>query len=72
LHNDESYYIYIGALFFTKIIKYNDFTIKYEIWDTAGQERYHSIVSSYYKRAKAAVIVFDLTRRKTFDNVKKW
>lgn len=69
---EDVYNITIGALFFTKIIKFKDYSIKYEIWDTAGQERYHSIVPSFYKRAKAAVIVFDLTSKKTFLNVKRW
>lgn len=45
---------------------------KIEIWDTAGQERYRSITSSYYKGAKGAIIIYDVTRKSTFDNVDKW
>lgn len=45
---------------------------KIEIWDTAGQERYRSITSSYYKGAKGAIIIYDVTRKATFENVDKW
>lgn len=43
-----------------------------QIWDTAGQERYRAITHAYYKGASGALLVFDLTRRSTFDNVSKW
>jgi small GTP-binding protein len=62
----------IGALFFVKKIKIDDIYLKYEIWDTAGQERFHSITANFYKRARASVIVFDLTNKKTFDNMIRW
>ena len=42
-----------------------------QIWDTAGEERYKSITSSYYKGAKCAFIVYDITRKITFDNINK-
>ena len=40
--------------------------------DTAGQERYRSITSAYYKGAKGAFIVYDITRKNSFDNIDKW
>ncbi|GMT32945.1 hypothetical protein PFISCL1PPCAC_24242, partial [Pristionchus fissidentatus] len=43
-----------------------------EIWDTAGQERFHSIIPMYYRRAQAAVIVYDTTVPSTFDMAKMW
>ena len=46
--------------------------VKIQIWDTAGQERYRSITSAYYKGAKGAFIVYDITRKNTFDNIDKW
>ena len=46
--------------------------IKNQIWDTAGQERYKSITNSYYKGAKGALVVYDITKKDTFQNVSKW
>ena len=63
----------IGVEFFCKTFKVNkDKIIKIEIWDTAGQERYKSITSVYYKGAKGAFIVYDITSKKSFDNINKW
>ena len=42
------------------------------IWDTAGQERYHALNVSYYRDAKGALIVYDITDVGSFDKVKKW
>ena len=58
--------------FGTKNIIINNKRIKIQIWDTAGQERYRSITSAYYKGAKGALIVYDITRKNTFDNIDKW
>ena len=62
----------IGVEFGTKNIIINNKRIKIQIWDTAGQERYLSITSAYYKGAKGALIVYDITRKNTFDNIDKW
>ena len=62
----------IGVEFGTKILKIEDKIIKAQIWDTAGQERYKSITSTYYKGAKGAFIVYDITNRLTFESVDKW
>ncbi len=43
-----------------------------EIWDTAGQERYKSITSSYYKGSRGALLVYDITKETSFDNIDKW
>mmetsp|Transcript_353 Transcript_353/g.769 ORF Transcript_353/g.769 Transcript_353/m.769 type:complete len:236 (+) Transcript_353:72-779(+) len=42
------------------------------IWDTAGQERFHSLGPIYYRDAKGAVLVYDITDRPSFDRVRKW
>ena len=47
-------------------------TIKAQIWDTAGQERYRAITSAYYRGAVGALLVYDITKRPTFDNVQRW
>ena len=62
----------VGVEFGTKNIEIDSKKIKVQIWDTAGQERYKSITSTYYKGAKGAFIVYDITRTSTFDNIDKW
>ena len=63
----------IGVEFFCKTFKVNNsMVVKIEICDTVGQERYKSMTSVYYKGAKGAFIVYDITSRKSFDNVDKW
>ena len=62
----------VGVEFGSKIIKKNDKLIKLQIWDTAGQERYKSITSAYYKGSKGALVVYDITRKSTFENIDKW
>ena len=46
--------------------------VKAQIWDTAGQERYRSLTKAYYKGAKGALLVYDITRRVTFENIDNW
>lgn len=43
-----------------------------QIWDTAGQERYRSITSAHYRRAVGALLVYDVTRKRTFLSASKW
>ncbi len=62
----------IGAAFLGKTINVNDKKYKFEIWDTAGQERYRSLAPMYYRGAKAAVIVYDITDEDTFKGAKTW
>ena len=62
----------VGVEFGTKNILINGKKVKIQIWDTAGQERYRSITSAYYKGAKGAFIVYDITNKSTFDNIDKW
>jgi GTPase SAR1 family protein len=46
--------------------------MKISIWDTAGQETYRAVTRSYFRSSSAALIVFDITRRKTFENATSW
>ena len=62
----------VGVEFGSKIVKINDKKIKIQIWDTAGQERYKSITNAYYKGAKGAFVVYDITREITFKNTDTW
>jgi Ras-related protein Rab-5C len=56
----------------TVVIPEDNVTVKYEIWDTAGQERYRSLAPMYYRGATAAVVVFDVTKRDSFNGAKSW
>jgi len=47
-------------------------TIKAQIWDTAGQERYRAITSAYYRGAVGALLVYDIAKHVTFENVDRW
>ena len=62
----------VGVEFLSKTYLINNEVFKIEFWDTAGQERYKSITAAYYKGAKGALIVYDVTTQSSFDNVNKW
>jgi Ras-related protein Rab-11A/Ras-related protein Rab-11B len=62
----------IGVEFATKSIQAEGKTIKAQIWDTAGQERYRAITSAYYRGAVGALLVYDMTKHGTFENVDRW
>jgi Ras-related protein Rab-1A len=46
--------------------------VKLEIWDTAGQDRFKTITTSYYKGAHGIIIVYDITNKASFENVRMW
>lgn len=62
----------IGVELTTKTLLIDGHNIQNQIWDTAGQERFRAITSAYYRNAVGAIIVFDLTKLKTFENLSKW
>ena len=62
----------IGVEFATKNFEIENNIVKTQIWDTAGQERYRAITSSYYKGAKGCLLVYDITRKESFENIDKW
>ena len=64
-----------GASYAGKTITFDEFggkSIKFEIWDTAGQEKYRSLTKIFYKDAGAAILVYDITRQDSFDEIKKY
>ncbi|KAK8809702.1 hypothetical protein WA158_000645 [Blastocystis sp. Blastoise] len=69
LDNQEST---IGAAFLTQTVPLEKGIVQFDIWDTAGQERYHSLAPMYYRGAKAALVVYDITSRITFNRAKNW
>lgn len=63
----------IGVEFGARMISVQDDTqIKLQIWDTAGQESFRSITRSYYRGAAGALLVYDITRRDTFQHLGRW
>lgn len=62
----------VGIDFKVKHITVNEKRIKLHIWDTAGQEKFNSITTAYYRSAKGAIIMYDVTRPITFRNIEKW
>ncbi|KAJ6238400.1 ras-related protein rab-2a [Anaeramoeba flamelloides] len=66
------YDLTIGVEFGARLIEIENKKIKLQIWDTAGQESFRSITRSYYRGAAGALIVYDITRRETFDHLVTW
>jgi Ras-related protein Rab-11A len=62
----------IGASFTNKLEVVNDKKILFEIWDTAGQERYRSINNIFYQDAYICLLVYDITKKQTFDDIKEY
>ena len=62
----------IGVDFYSKTVEIKEEIVKAQIWDTAGQERFKAFSSAYYNGAHGAVIVYDISKRETFDNVESW
>jgi len=63
----------VATEFATKIIQIKEGGyIKAQIWDTAGQEKYKSITYHHYKKSVGGLIVYDITKKSSFDNVKNW
>lgn len=69
---EEQYQATIGVDFTVKSLIIENYDIKLQIWDTAGMEKYKKITSSYYRGAKAAFVVFDLTDEDSFYAIKNW
>lgn len=62
----------IGVEFATRSIQIGGKTIKAQIWDTAGQERYRAITSAYYRGAVGALLVYDIAKHITYENIERW
>uniref|UniRef100_A0A7E4VYX0 Ras-related protein Rab-8A n=1 Tax=Panagrellus redivivus TaxID=6233 RepID=A0A7E4VYX0_PANRE len=62
----------VGIDYRNKLVEVEKYKVKLQIWDTAGQERFRSITSSYYRDADALLLVFDVTSRPSFENIRNW
>ena len=61
-----------GATFSTKTMVFDNKGICFEIWDTAGQEKYRALTKMFYKDAGAAILVYDITRQASFEELKNY
>ena len=62
----------IGASFLQKRVNIEGSEVNLQIWDTAGQERFRSMAPMYYRGAKAAICVFDVTNEESYDRITNW
>ena len=62
----------IGVELSFKTFNINNDKVTAQIWDTAGQERYKSMTKAYFKGALGALVVYDITKKSTFENTEKW
>ena len=63
-----------GASYASKVIDLEQYkqSLRFDIWDTAGQEKYRSLTKFFYKDAAIAILVYDITRRDSFEEVRKY
>ena len=68
----ENYITTIGVDFHSKTLKIKDTDVTLQLWDTAGTEKFRILTATYYKGARACLIIYDITRRESFENVREW
>jgi small GTP-binding protein len=68
----ETFMTTIGVDFKTKFVVIDNVRVKLQIWDTAGQEKFRAITKAYYRGAHGILVVFDISRRDTFNQTKVW
>ncbi len=69
---DEAYNTTVGFEYVNFNVKLNDKAIKLQMWDTCGQEIYRSLISSFYRNAALAVLVYSIDSRESFINLDTW
>jgi small GTP-binding protein len=62
----------VGAAFMSKVFTINNQELRLDIWDTGGSERYRSLAPMYYREARGAVVVFDLTEPNSRIQAAEW
>eukprot|EP00057_Strongylocentrotus_purpuratus_P013672 XP_011668146.1 PREDICTED: ras-related protein Rab-31 isoform X1 [Strongylocentrotus purpuratus] len=69
---DEEYTSTIGAAFLSRSLYSQNIEYRFALWDTAGQERFRSMAPLTYRSAAAALIVYDITKQDSFEDVDSW
>lgn len=62
----------VGIDYRNKIVELDKLKVKLQVWDTAGQERFRSLTASYYRDADALLLIYDVTNRASFENIRDW
>ncbi|XP_075310000.1 ras-related protein Rab-37 isoform X2 [Odontesthes bonariensis] len=62
----------VGIDFRNKVVDMDNLKVKLQIWDTAGQERFRSVTHAYYRDAQALLLLYDITSKPSFDNIRAW
>ncbi|XP_063327627.1 ras-related protein Rab-37-like isoform X2 [Pelmatolapia mariae] len=62
----------VGIGFTNKVVDVDNLKVKLQIWDTAGQERFRSVTHAYYRDAQALLLLYDITSKPSFDNIRAW
>ncbi|XP_042658657.1 ras-related protein Rab-37 isoform X3 [Tyto alba] len=62
----------VGIDFRNKVVAVDGVKVKLQIWDTAGQERFRSVTHAYYRDAQALLLLYDITSKMSFDNIRAW
>ncbi|XP_068606137.1 ras-related protein Rab-26-like [Brachionichthys hirsutus] len=62
----------VGIDFRNKVLNIDGVKVKLQIWDTAGQERFRSVTHAYYRDAHALLLLYDVTNKTSFNNIKAW
>ncbi|XP_077107600.1 ras-related protein Rab-37 isoform X3 [Ranitomeya variabilis] len=62
----------VGIGFTNKMVTVDGMNVKLQIWDTAGQERFRSVTHAYYRDAQALLLLYDITSKTSFDNIRAW
>ncbi|KAI1896671.1 hypothetical protein AGOR_G00097160 [Albula goreensis] len=62
----------VGIGFTNKVVAVDNVKVKLQIWDTAGQERFRSVTHAYYRDAQALLLLYDITSKSSFDNIRAW
>jgi Ras-related protein Rab-8A len=69
---ESNFVITIGVDYKVRTLQLDGKLLRLQVWDTAGQERFRTITPAYYRRAMGVLVIFDITNRKSFDNVEYW
>ena len=57
---------------YQKSIQINNLIFNLNVWDTAGEEKYHAMAPIFYRGAQGAIVIFDVTKKETFNRATKW
>lgn len=69
---ENGYKATIGVDIGRKIISIDEHKLVFQIWDLSGQQSFKLIRRQFYTRTKGAILIYDVSRRETYDNMVNW